>query len=87
MGVAAADFDADGDLFLTHDTGETNTLYVNDGHGVFEDRADIAGVAAGSLASTGFGTGWLDVDNDGDLDLFAANGTVRFVPGQLAMSA
>ena len=89
MGVTAADFDADGDsdLFLTHDTGETNTLYVNDGHGVFEDRTDIAGVAAGSLASTGFGTGWLDVDNDGDLDLFAANGTVRLVPGQVSVIA
>ena len=88
MGVTAADIDADGDtdLFITHDTGETNTLYVNDGQGAFEDRTDIAGLAAGSLAFTGFGTGWLDVDNDGDLDLFAANGTVRFVPGQLAVS-
>ena len=88
MGVTAADFDADGDgdLFLTHDTGETNTLYVNDGEGVLEDRTDVAGLAAGSLAFTGFGTGWLDVDNDGDLDLFAANGTVRFVPGQAAAS-
>ena len=88
MGVTAADFDADGDhdLFLTHDTGETNTLYVNDGQGAFEDRTDITGLAAGSLASTGFGTGWVDVDNDGDLDLFAANGTVRFVPGQFAAS-
>ena len=89
MGVTAADFDADGDsdLYLTHDTGETNTLYVNDGRGVFEDRSGIAGVAAGSLAFTGFGTGWVDVDNDGDLDLFAANGTVRFVPGQLTAAA
>ena len=89
MGATAADVDADGDsdLFLTHDTGETNTLYVNDGQGAFEDRTDITGLAAGSLASTGFGTGWVDVDNDGDPDLFAANGTVRFVPGQLAASA
>ena len=89
MGVTASDFDADGgrDLFLTHDTGETNTLYVNNGQGTFEDRTGSAGLEAGSLAFTGFGTGWVDVDNDGDLDLFAANGTVRFVPGQLAASA
>ena len=89
MGVTAGDFDADGDrdLFVTHDTGETHTLYVNDGQGTFEDRTDIAGLAAGSLGFTGFGTGWVDVDHDGDLDLFAANGTVRFVPGQLAASA
>lgn len=88
MGVAAADFDADGDtdIFVAHDTGETNTLYLSDGRGTFEDRTDIAGLAAGSLAFTGFGTGWQDFDADGDLDLFAANGTVRFVPGQLAAS-
>ena len=48
------------DLFLTHDTGGTTTLYVNDGQGAFEDRTDIMGLAAGSLASTGFGTGWVD---------------------------
>ena len=86
MGVTVGDFDADGDadLFVTHDTGETNTLYVNDGQGTFEDRTSSAGLAVGSLAFTGFGTGWMDVDNDGDLDVFAANGTVRFVPGQLA---
>ena len=29
------------DLFLTHDAGETNTLYVSDGQGAFEDRTDI----------------------------------------------
>ena len=89
MGVAAADFDADGDtdLFVTHDTGETNTLYVNDGQGTFEDRTHILGLAAGSLPLTGFGTGWVDVDSDGDLDLFAANGAVRFVPGQFIASA
>ena len=86
MGVAATDFDDDGDtdLFMTHDVGESNTLFVNDGRGRFEDRSSAAGVASGSVAYTGFGTAWLDADNDGDLDLFAANGSVRFVQGQLA---
>ena len=86
MGVAAADFDDDGDpdLFMTHDVEESNTLFVNDGRGRFEDRSSAAGVASGSVAYTGFGTAWLDVDNDGDLDLFAANGSVQFVEGQLA---
>mgnify|MGYP000261217171 CR=1 FL=1 len=39
MGVDAADFDGDGDIdiFLTHLMGESNTLYVNDGSGRFED--------------------------------------------------
>ena len=84
MGIAVADFDGDGDedLFMTHDVKESNTLFVNDGSGWFEDRSNILGVAAGSMAYTGFGTGWIDVDNDGDLDLFAANGSVQIVESQ-----
>ncbi|HVF59172.1 MAG TPA: CRTAC1 family protein [Thermoanaerobaculia bacterium] len=79
MGVDAGDFDADGDedLFMTHLDGETNTLYVNDGGGLFEDRTIESGLAQGSLPFTSFGTWWLDVDNDGWLDLFIANGAVR----------
>ncbi|MCE2462159.1 MAG: VCBS repeat-containing protein, partial [Pseudomonadales bacterium] len=84
MGIAVADFDGDGDedLFMTHDVKESNTLFVNDGSGWFEDRSNILGVAVGSMAYTGFGTGWVDVDNDGDLDLFAANGSVQIVESQ-----
>ena len=79
MGVDAGDFDADGDedLFMTHLDGETNTLYVNDGGGLFEDRTVESGLAQGSLPFTSFGTWWLDVENDGWLDLFIANGAVR----------
>ncbi|MGQ0733788.1 MAG: CRTAC1 family protein [Acidobacteriota bacterium] len=81
MGVDAGDFDNDGDedLFVTNLPGETNTLYVNDGSGVFEDRTTLAGLAIPSLSSTGFGTGWFDFDNDGWLDLLVANGAVRIV--------
>jgi hypothetical protein len=76
MGVDAADYDADGDvdLFMTHLTGETNTLYVNDGQGWFEDRTIVMGLAGPSKSYTGFGTGWYDFDNDGWLDIFVANG-------------
>ena len=78
MGIAAGDFDADGDddLFVTHMAGETNTLWVNDGQGSFEDRTNPARLGAPSLPSTGFGTAWIDYDNDGWLDLLAANGAV-----------
>jgi len=81
MGVAAGDFDEDGDpdLFMTHLTGETNTLYVNNGEGWFEDRTIATALAAPSKAYTGFGTAWLDFDNDGWLDLFVANGEVSVV--------
>ncbi|MEE8526158.1 MAG: CRTAC1 family protein, partial [Thermoanaerobaculia bacterium] len=81
MGVAAADYDNDGDedLFITHLMGETNTLYVNDGSGLFEDLTAALGLGPPSLASTSFGTGWLDVDNDGWLDLMVVNGAVKIL--------
>ena len=82
MGVDAADFDADGDedLFMTHLVGETNTVYVNDGQGWFEDRTLATGLAVPSKAFTAFGVAWFDYDNDGWLDLFVANGGVRVTP-------
>jgi enediyne biosynthesis protein E4 len=82
MGVAAGDFDNDGDedLFLTHLRRETNTLYVNDGKGNFEDRTAQAGLGVPSIPYTGFGTEWFDYDHDGHLDLFVANGAVNMIP-------
>ncbi len=79
MGVDAGDFDGDGDddLFMTHLTRETNTLYVNDGLGLFEDRTATVGLGAPSFAYTGFGTAWFDFDNDGWLDLLTVNGAVQ----------
>lgn len=79
MGVDAADFDGDGDedLFMTHLRQETNTLYINDGQGWFEDRTVSMGLANPSFSYTGFGTAWFDYDNDGWLDLLAVNGAVR----------
>lgn len=86
MGVDAADFDLDGDidLFMTHLAGETNTLYVNDGAGLFEDRTVAVGLGAVSLPYTSFGTGWVDYDNDGMVDLLALNGAVRILEDQAA---
>ena len=79
MGVDAADFDGDGDLdlFMTHLLSETNTLYRNEGGGLFEDATGVTGIGTPSRLYTGFGTGWLDYDNDGWLDLFVANGAVK----------
>ncbi|MEM6638606.1 MAG: CRTAC1 family protein [Pseudomonadota bacterium] len=85
MGVDAGDFDGDGDidLFMTHLRQETNTLYVNDGQGWFEDRSIAMGLAADSYNFTGFGTAWFDYDNDGALDLFSVNGAVRKIEALL----
>ncbi len=78
MGVDAADFDGDGDedLFMTHISTETNTLYRNLGEGLFEDATSEVGLGMPSLGFTGFGTAGLDYDNDGWLDVLVANGAV-----------
>ncbi len=82
MGVAAGDYDGDGDLdlFLAHLIKETNTLYANVGGGVFDDVTLTSGLGPPSLPYTSFGTAWLDVDNDGHLDLLVANGAVTRLP-------
>ncbi len=84
MGIDAGDIDGDGDLdlFMTHLIQEVNTLYLNDGRGLFADRSAATGVGPPSIATTGFGTGLLDVENDGDLDLVVVNGEVRQIPEQ-----
>ena len=79
MGVTVGDFDQDGDedLFMTHLDEETNTLYLNQGRGLFVDATNQFNLAISSLGATGFGTQWFDFDNDVDLDLFIANGAVK----------
>ncbi len=85
MGVDAADFDGDGDedLFMTHLARETNTLYINDGSGWFEDQTVSMGLSKTSFSFTGFGTAWIDFDNDGWLDLLSANGAVTQMEEQV----
>jgi enediyne biosynthesis protein E4 len=84
MGIASGDFDLDGDedLFVTNIAGETSVLYVNDGHGNFDDARARSGLAQRTAAFTGFGTDWIDYDNDGWPDLFVANGAVNIVESQ-----
>jgi hypothetical protein len=82
MGIAVGDIDgdADEDLFITHLRNETNTLYRNVGKLGFQDDTASSGIAAFSLAYTGFGTGWFDYDQDGDLDVAVVNGRVTRGP-------
>ena len=84
MGVASGDYDRDGDedLFVTNIIAETFALYTNDGHGGFDDTRVAAGIAQATAAFTGFGTDWIDYDNDGWLDLFVANGAVNIIEAQ-----
>jgi hypothetical protein len=78
MGIAVGDYNRDGrvDLYVTNFSDDYNTLYRNDGEASFTDvtlHADLMNV---TIPFLGWGTAFLDYDNDGLLDLFVANGHV-----------
>ena len=76
MGAAWGDYDNDGlfDLFVTNFADEYNALYRNEGGGFFVDVSFAAGIGAAPAELVSWGTGFFDYDNDGDRDLFVANG-------------
>ncbi len=79
MGLDLGDADGDGrlDLLVTNYSFETNTLYLRRGEGLyFEDSTAEAGLEIPTHLPVGWGTSFLDADNDGDLDLAVANGHV-----------
>ncbi len=85
MGVALGDTDGNGslDLFITHLVDQTHTLYssIGSGGGVsYRDRSGSSGIGAGTLAMTGWGCGFLDLENDGKLDLAIVHGRVARGP-------
>lgn len=84
MGLAVSDYNGDGfdDILVTNLTGEGATLYRNTGGGLFEDVSAASGVRKLSFGSTGFGTVWIDANNDGTLELFMTNGAVTRIESQ-----
>ena len=76
MGVDATDFDGDGkqDLFVANVDQEMFSLYRNDGNEFFSDVAAANGVAQATRLLSGWGLKFFDYDNDGNIDLFLANG-------------
>jgi len=79
MGVATADVDEDGDLDLLvcNLYQEGDSFYRNDGS-FFSDATATVGLGVTPRLFTRFGLGWVDFDNDGYLDLFEANGRVKY---------
>jgi len=87
MGLAVGDYEKDGDpdLFVTHWIAQENAFYENmhsagwlDDAGnsrmFFMDSADAVGLGQISLKTVGWATGFVDLDNDGELDLWVVNG-------------
>jgi enediyne biosynthesis protein E4 len=78
MGTDAADTTRSGslDLIVTHLDQQLARLYRNIGDGVFEDATYRSKISYATFHMSGFGTRFMDYDNDGHLDLFIANGHV-----------
>ncbi len=76
MGIAYGDYDNDlyQDILVTNFWEQTNTLYHNDRGTFFSDLSFDAGVGKESFRFLAWGTEFFDYDNDGDKDLFVANG-------------
>jgi enediyne biosynthesis protein E4 len=71
MGVAVGDFDNDDDPDIYVNNFGPNVLYRNNGDGTFSDATKSAGVENGQRV--GAGAAFVDIDRDGDLDLFVGN--------------
>jgi hypothetical protein len=77
MGIATGDYDLDGrvDIFKTHFSDDTNVLYRNDDNGYFTDVTIRSGIGV-ETRYVGWGTGMVDLDNDGLPDIFLVTGSV-----------
>ncbi len=78
MGLGIGDYDNSGhlSLYVTTFSDDYYALYKNEGDANFSDVSFLAGVAAVTIPFLGWGTGFLDYDNDGWKDIFDANGHV-----------
>ncbi len=78
MGLAVGDYDNDGrvDFHITNFSDDSNVLYHNDGEGNFTDVTFQAGLGEPTIPFLGWGTSFIDFDNDSWLDLFVVNGHV-----------
>ena len=78
MGLGVGDYDNDGrvDFYVTNFSDDSNTLYHNDGDGNFTDVSFPSGHGEMTMPFLGWGTSFMDFDNDGWKDIFVVNGHV-----------
>jgi len=78
MGIASGDLNHDGllDLFVTNYSDDSNTLYLQTSAGRFSDETRRSNLRDCSYSYLGFGTQFVDVELDGDLDLILTNGHI-----------
>lgn len=78
MGLAVGDYDNDGrvDFYITNFSDDSNVLYHNDGDATFTDVTYQAGHGEVTVPFLGWGTSFIDFDNDGWKDLFISNGHI-----------
>jgi hypothetical protein len=78
MGIAIGDYDNSGrvSFHITNFSDDSNVLYHNDGDANFTDVTFLVGLGEITLPFLGWGTSFIDYDNDGWLDLIVANGHV-----------
>jgi len=78
MGIDGGDVNGDGrqDYFLTNFSEETDSLFLGEGDGFFDDGTLRSGLAQPTFLPLGFGTRLADFDLDGDLDIYVARGHI-----------
>lgn len=82
MAVHFVDYDNDGLLDIYVSDISFSSLFHNEGHGLFRDLSIQAGIAMLSGQYVGWGSGFFDHDNDGDLDIFQINSNAKHLYGQ-----
>ena len=86
MGVCVGDYDSDGDLDIATTTFSEDyfPLFEQQAPGIYEDVSFRVGLRNETMPHLGWGCGFSDLDNDGDRDLWVANGHVYPIAGKLA---
>ncbi|MDP4223122.1 MAG: CRTAC1 family protein [Bacteroidota bacterium] len=82
MSVDFADYNGDGllDLFVSDDS--YCSLYENTGNGIFIDKGIAANISMSAAQFVGWSSSFIDYDNDGNVDIFKANGALKHLYGQ-----